>query len=175
MSGGPLIRSAVIGDRPAIASLVLEAFSDGTHDGNEEVAIVADTWACDRYLPELELVAAERGSVVGHVLTALGDLDGAAVPAVAPLAVRPGCQGRGIGSALMTEVIGGAERAGYRALFVLGSHEYYQRFGFEAAGPLGVVYPPAGPSSPHFQIRRFAAYDRSLRGEFFYCWELPRR
>jgi putative acetyltransferase len=175
MSGRPPIRPALPQEREGIVALVREAFSAGGGDGAEEVQIVVDTWASARHLPGLELVAVEGGAVVGHVLTALGDLGGGALPAVAPLAVAPARQGHGIGSALMTEVLVRAERAGYPALFVLGSHEYYGRFGFEPAGPLGVTYPPAGPSSPHFQIRRLAGYDPSLRGEFLYCFELGRR
>ena len=174
MNDAVAVRQAREDDRDAIVALVLAAFSTGGHDGAEEVQIVRDTWASDRHLPGLELVADDGAAVVGHVLTALGDLAGASLPAVAPLAVAPARQGAGIGSALMHELVARADREGYPALLLLGSDTYYGRFGFEAAGPLGITYAPVGPSSPHFQIRRLAAYDPSLRGEFVYCWELPR-
>jgi putative acetyltransferase len=172
MNGGVAIRPARNEDRDAIVALVLAAFSTSGHDGAEEVQIVRDTWASDRHLPGLELVADEAGAVVGHVLIALGELGSASLPAVAPLAVAPAHQGRGIGSALMTEVVTRAERQGYPALLLLGSDRFYGRFGFEAAGPLGITYAPVEPDSPHFQIRRLAAYDPALRGVFVYCWEL---
>lgn len=175
MSDAPVIRTATPADREAIVALVGAAFGEHGRDAGEEVTIVKETWASDRYLPDLELVAEEGGVVVGHVLTALGDLAGVPLPAVAPLGVSPARQGLGIGSALMTELVARCERAGYPGVFLLGSDRYYSRFGFEAAGPLGVVYPPAGQSSPHFQVRRFPTYDRSLQGEFVYCWELAAR
>ena len=57
---------------------------------------------------------------------------------------------------------------------VLGDPGYYERFGFEAAGPLSVVYPVVGAGDPHFMLRRFSAYDPSYTGDFRYCWERPK-
>ncbi|MBO0886820.1 MAG: hypothetical protein J2O38_05435, partial [Acidimicrobiales bacterium] len=54
---------------------------------------------------------------------------------------------------------------------LLGDHRYYQRFGFEAAGPLGIVYEPAGADSPHFQVRRLNPAARTHGGRFLYCWK----
>ncbi len=169
-----VIRQATTADRAAVVALVRDAFGTASHDPAGEVEIVVSTWASERRLPELELVAEADGVVVGHVLCALGDLEGTALPGVAPLAVAPASQSRGIGTALMTEVVRRAETAGYPALVLIGSDRYYRRFDFEPAGALGVVYAPVGPASPHFQIRRLAGYDLSLRGEFAYHWELGR-
>ncbi len=169
-----VIRQATTADQAVVVALVRDAFGTGGHDPAEEVEIVVSTWASDRRLDELELVAEVDGVVVGHVLCALGDLEGTALPSVAPLAVAPTAQGRGIGTALVTEVVRRAETAGYPALVLLGSDRYYRRFGFEPAGTVGVVYAPVGPASPYFQIRRLAGFGPSLRGEFAYHWELGR-
>lgn len=56
---------------------------------------------------------------------------------------------------------------------LLGDPRFYGRLGFEAAGPLGLVYPPVGPDDPHFQARRLSSFGPSLRGEVRYCWEAP--
>jgi len=71
----------------------------------------------------------------------------------------------------MTELLRRAEAAGSPAVVLLGAPQYYARFGFEPAGPAGIVYPPVGRNDAHFQLRRLTAYAPSLRGRFRYCWE----
>ena len=84
----------------------------------------------------LSLVAEIDGDVVGHVL--FSDLpiltDRGVVPALAlaPVAVRPDQQRRGIGSALIRAGLAAARAAGHRIVVVLGHAEYYPRFGFSA-------------------------------------------
>lgn len=119
----------------------------------------------------MDLVAIDGERVVGHVLGAFGDLDGQPLLAVAPLSVTPDRQGEGIGTALMNELLRRAQDRGLPAVVLLGSAEYYRRFGFEPAGRLGIVYPPVGPDSPHFMVRRLDAYDPGLRGVFRFRWE----
>ncbi len=167
------VRRARREDRDEILSVVEAAFATGENDASEELAIVRATWESRALLGDLELVATLEGAVVGHVLVAMGSMAGAAVPGVAPLSVAPGHQGRGIGSALMRALVERADAAGLPMLVVLGSPAYYSRFGFEPAAPLGVVYPPAGPASPYFQLRQLGAYDPARRGEYAYCWETP--
>jgi putative acetyltransferase len=166
------IRTATPGDRDGILEVVEQAFSSKDHDAREELDIVLTTWRLQATVEELELVALEDGAVVGHVMAGRGDLGGHEVVAIAPLAVTPRRQGLGIGEALMTELLGRAELAGLPLVVLLGLPAYYERFGFEASGPLGISYRPVGDGNPHFQVRRFAGYDSSYRGDFTYCWEL---
>jgi putative acetyltransferase len=166
-----VIRPAVPDDREAILAVVRDAFSNGGRDGREEIDIVRDTWSLDAVPDGFELVAVEGGDVLGHVLGARGDLDGREVVGIAPLAVTPARHGEGIGTALMTELLRRAEDAGLPLVVLLGHPAYYGRFGFEPAGPLGISYLPVGAGNPNFQVRRFAGYDSSYRGEFTYCWE----
>ena len=93
---------------------------------------------------------------------------------IAPLAVTPSRQRQGIGAALMTELLDRADAHGWPLVVLLGSTEYYPRFGFEPAGSYGITYQPVGTDNPHFQVRRLSRYDPSYRGDFRYCWELPR-
>jgi len=165
------IRPATPLDRDAILAVVREAFSRSGRDGQEEVDIVVSTWRLDAMLHGLELVAVEGDVVVGHALGARGDLGGRAVVAVAPLAVAPSHQGRGVGSQLMTELIRRADAGGYALVALLGNPAYYGRFGFEPSGPLNIFYPPVGAGDPHFQVRRLSAFDPMFSGEFTYCWE----
>jgi putative acetyltransferase len=171
---GVTLRTAVQGDRHAIVEVVRDAFSGETRDGQEEVDIVVDTWACGATHQGLELVAVEDGAVVGHVLAARGDLSGREVVAVAPLAVTPSRQGMGIGSALMSELLRRAEAEALPLAVLLGRPAFYGRFGFEPSGPLDIAYPPVGAGNEAFQVRRLPRYDRSYRGDFTYCWEARR-
>jgi predicted N-acetyltransferase YhbS len=169
------IRVVAPGDRDAILEVVRAAFSGGGRDGQEEVDIVVKTWGLQAAVDGLELVALDEDSVIGHVLGARGDLGGRGVVAVAPLAVSPLHQKRGVGSALMGELLYRAEASGYPLVVLLGDPAYYGRFGFEPSGPLGISYLPVGEGNPHFQVRRLAGYDPSYRGMFTYCWEGERR
>jgi predicted N-acetyltransferase YhbS len=173
MTDGVTIRTAVLGDREGILAMVRDAFASQDRDGQEELDIVLSTWAREATAHELELVAVEHGTIVGHVLDARGDLDGREVVGVAPLAVTPSHQGLGIGSALMTELLRRADEAKLPLLVLLGRPAYYRRFGFEPSGPLGISYQAVGEGDPHFQVRRLAGYDPSYRGTFTYCWETP--
>lgn len=127
----------------------------------------------DRGTADVELVAGMHETVVGYVASSVGRLNGHPVPGVAPLAVVPGRQGGGVGTALMTELVNRVDRAGLPILVLLGAPAYYARFGFEAAAPLGIWYRPAGKDNPHVQVRRLTAYSPELRGEYRYSWELP--
>jgi putative acetyltransferase len=158
-------------DQAAILAAVREAFSRGGRDGQEEVDIVVSTWRLEAMLDGLELVAVDGDLVVGHALGAKGDLGGRAVVAVAPLAVIPSHQGRGVGSSLMTELIRRADAGRYALVALLGNPAYYKRFGFEPSGPLNISYPPVGVGDPHFQVRRLSAFEPSYSGVFRYCWE----
>ena len=63
-----------------------------------------------------------------------------------PLGVTPRQQRHGVGSALMKETIARANAAGERGIALLGSPEYYPRFGFVPAASLGVM-PPTRPGA----------------------------
>ncbi len=81
----------------------------------------------------LSLVALERRKPVGHILFTEVKIGDAVAAALAPIAVHPDYQHRGIGRILVregTEIIRGM---GYPALIVLGHPDYYPLFGFRPA------------------------------------------
>ncbi|MGI5888387.1 MAG: GNAT family N-acetyltransferase [Oscillospiraceae bacterium] len=95
----------------------------------------------NRYLPELDLVAEEDGGICGHVLVTAqpmacpsGEIE---VLYLAPLFVIEKLRGRGIGSALVKEVLHRCSDLGYGAVFAVGDPGYYGRFGFHPASEFG--------------------------------------
>ena len=89
------------------------------------------------------LVATMGHSIVGHALLTDVTLHGPGLAprgaGLAPLAVRPLLQRRGIGAQLMRAAIGAAKDAGYGFMVLLGDPAYYRRFGFRAAATLGLT------------------------------------
>ena len=88
------------------------------------------------------LVAEEGDDIVGHILfspVTLEDCDQSiSIAGLAPMAVLPKHQRKGIGSRLVEEGIRRCEEAGYDAVVVLGHPEYYPRFGFSPSMNYGI-------------------------------------
>jgi predicted N-acetyltransferase YhbS len=102
----------------------------------------------------LSLTAEDDGRLVGTVR--LWHIDaGRGRPALllGPLAVAPGLQGSGLGSALMREVMARAADFGHKAILLVGDAPYYARFGFTAEATTGLWLP-----GPH-EAGRFLAHE----------------
>ncbi len=93
----------------------------------------------------ISLVAEINKQVVGHVLFSPIVIEGTngqtQAIALAPLAVHPRFQYRGVGTALVREGLAACRKAGHRIVVVLGHPDYYGRFGFTSATDRG-VHPP---------------------------------
>jgi putative acetyltransferase len=128
------IREASASDAEAIDAIHRRAFG-----GPVEADLVRSL--CDDGYSRVSLVAIVESSVVGHVLfTRLHvaekgrSWDGLAL---APLAVDPAFQRRGVGTALVHAGLEQAKFLGERIVFVLGDPAYYGRFGFSAEAAKG--------------------------------------
>ena len=93
---------------------------------------------------KVSLVAEIAGKVVGHILfTPVTLRDGALqrlAVGLAPMAVLPEYQRRGIGSQLVISGLEACAERGDSLVFVVGHPEFYPRFGFEPAAPSGFHY-----------------------------------
>lgn len=87
----------------------------------------------------LSLVATLDGEIVGHIMyssATIGEVTGAAL---GPMAVVPEHQRLAIGSKLIEAGNDRIRHAGWPFVMVLGHADYYPRFGFTPAGPLGIT------------------------------------
>jgi putative acetyltransferase len=91
--------------------------------------------------PYISLVAVRDRQIVGHIFFSPVSIESDsclfAALGLAPMAVLPGYQRRGIGSELVREGLKTCERLGYDLVFVVGHPDYYPRFGFKPARQLG--------------------------------------
>ncbi|MEL6616594.1 MAG: N-acetyltransferase, partial [Bacteroidota bacterium] len=93
----------------------------------------------ERAEPYLALVAEDGGEVVGHIAFTPVTVEGASgVMGLAPMAVAPGRQRQGIGSALVRAGLDACREAEATAVVVLGHPDYYPRFGFAPARTFGL-------------------------------------
>jgi len=90
-------------------------------------------------------VAGENSKLIGHILYTKAQLAGVDSPVsiqlLAPLAVLPDAQTKGVGSKLIKEGLNQLKNSGVELVFVLGHPDYYPRCGFTAAGVLGFEAP----------------------------------
>jgi putative acetyltransferase len=90
----------------------------------------------------ISLVAVIGDLIVGHIMFSPIVVESPPVDfrgiGLAPLAVLPECQNRGIGTQLSQAGLEACRRADYDAVVVLGSPKYYPRFGFLRARDYGL-------------------------------------
>lgn len=169
-----VLRSEQPADRPALLALTAAAFAVSPVTGlpvegePEEVGLLARLFECADYLPEFSIVAELDGEIVGHVISTRGRVAELELLGLGPIGVVPRLQRHGIGSALMKESIARANQAGERGIALLGSPDYYSRFGFVPSTSLGVEAPDPAWGA-YFQLLPLAVWPGGVNGTFRYA------
>lgn len=150
------IRQENIKDNNKVYDLIKEAFQDTIHSDKDEHNLVNRLRKSENYILELSLVALVNEEIVGHImftkLSIINKEEKYESLALAPLAVAPKYQKKGVGSRLIKEGLEIAKYLGYNSVVVLGSDEYYPSFGFKEAIKFEIKAPFEVPSKNFMAI-----------------------
>jgi putative acetyltransferase len=133
--GAKVIRPEELKDQTAVHALNTRAFESAAE------ADLVDVLR-ERAQPVISLVAEHERELIGHILFSPVSLTGHAdlkIMGLAPMAVAPEHQRKGVGSALIRAGLERCKRLGFGAVVVLGHPEYYPRFGFVPSTRFGMT------------------------------------
>lgn len=159
-----LIRPEEEQDRLAIHALNVCAF------GSTAEADLVDALRA-RARPLVSLVAEDGGAIVGHILFSPVSLPGRPdleIMGLAPMAVAPARQRKGIGSALVRAGLARCRQSGVGAVVVLGHPGYYPRFGFVPSTRFGIGCEYDAPEEAFMAIELIPGCLRGASGKIRY-------
>jgi putative acetyltransferase len=137
-------------EQDLIGLLAVEEKAFGETEGPVIIELVRDLLKDPTAQPLLSLIALHDHKIVGHILFTKAVINNFAEvesAILAPLAVVPGFQNRGVGGRLINEGLKILSEAGVKLVFVLGHPSYYPKFGFEPAGRQGFNAPYPIPAA----------------------------
>lgn len=138
-----LIRQEKEEDHAEVYTLIKTAFETANVKDGDEQDFAVKLRESNKYIPELALVAECKGQLIGHIMLTKTNLikpdrETIEVLLVAPLSVLFEHRNKGVGSALMREGLKKASEMGYKASFLCGDPNYYERFGFRKSSHFGI-------------------------------------
>ena len=110
----------------------------------DESKIVDKIRLGENYIPELSLIMEIDNQIIGHILFSKIKIKGLKkfeTLALAPMAVLPIFQRKGIGSQLVRAGLEIAKALGFDSIIVLGHKDYYPQFGFQPASHWNIKCP----------------------------------
>ena len=169
------LRQETPADFPQVFALIERAFCGEAYSDHKEQFLVERGRASEAFIPELSLVAENESGIVGYCLLTkikIKNAQGAAGSlALAPVAVKPEFQGRGIGGRLIKEAHRLAASLGYRSVVILGHSGYYPRFGYKLADEFGIKLPFDVPAGNCMAIELVKDGLKGVTGEVLYARE----
>ncbi len=157
-------------DRGAVYTILEQAFGQ-----SDEAELVCRLRNSDAFIPDLSIVAQQVDRIVGYLLftrvTIISSNHKHTSLALAPVAVTPELQSKGVGSALIEFGLSGCRELGYSSVIVLGHAEYYPRFGFEPAAKWAISCPFLVPSKNFMALELYPGALHDVRGVVRYAKE----
>jgi putative acetyltransferase len=161
------IRAERNGDQEAIRQI-----NDSAFKGDNESRLVDAIRNSELFVPELSLVAVAEGKLIGHILLSIVYInsDEGEIPtlALAPMAVVPEHQNKGVGTLLVEEGLKRAEDQGFKHAVVLGHPGFYPKFGFVAASTKGIESPFPVPDEVFMALEIKEGSLNQVKGKLVY-------
>ncbi len=132
-------------DYQEVAQVIQEAFVQSPFSNQKEHDLVERLRKSPFFIPELSLVAEIQDEVVGYVLLTRifikrGDTKIESL-SLAPIAVKPSHQRKGIGSRLIRAAHRQARIHGFTSIILVGHEDFYPQFGYKKTSQFGIEFP----------------------------------
>jgi putative acetyltransferase len=133
-----MIRTETANDFKNVYQLNYEAFGNR----EDEARLVERIRHSKGFVSGLSIVSEEDGDITGHLLLSKAEIidqeTSCEVIVLAPIAVRPDLQKKGIGTKLINEGLKRCAALGFYVVCLIGHPTYYPRFGFKQARSCGL-------------------------------------
>jgi len=143
------LRQETTADYPQVFDLVKQAFANLEISEKKEQFLVERLRASAAFIPELSIVAIIENKVVGHILLTKLKIVNKEKEfeslSLAPVAVLPEFQNKGIGGKLILHAHEIAKNLGFKSVILVGHENYYPRFGYKTLSKYGIKLPFEAP------------------------------
>jgi len=140
--------------------------------GRGEADLIDDLRKTESFIPELSLVAIQNEEVIGHILFSQivikSKKRSTSALALAPMAVHPEFQNKGVGSKLVLRGLEDCRRLGHEIVVLIGHPGYYPRFGFLPARDRGLEVPFPVPDEAFMVLELVPGALKKAKGEIIY-------
>lgn len=132
-------------DHQGVFELIEKAFENELYSDHREQFLVEKLRKASTFIPELSIVALYNGLLAGYILLTpiqiVNQKKSFSSLALAPVAVWPDYQNKGIGQMLILNAHQTAIETGFQSIVLLGHADYYPKFGYRPAHQFGIHLP----------------------------------
>lgn len=132
-------------DHGAVFELIERAFRNMEFSDHKEQFLVQRLRRSKAFVPQLSIIAEHNSEIIGYILLTKinikNEQDEFQSLALAPLAVLPEYQKKGVGGRLIEQAHYKAKELGFTSVILLGHPHYYQRFGYKKTSEFGIKLP----------------------------------
>lgn len=166
------IRPEEENDFKNVEHMIREAFWDLYQPGCVEHLIAHNMRKSPDFVKELDYVACDGDTIVGNIIYSRAKVINDEnkefeVLCMGPLGVLPSYQKKGIGSLLMNNTIEKARQLGYKAIFIFGNPEYYNRFGFRNTREYNIQTSSGENFDAFMALELYSGSLKQVSGKFF--------
>lgn len=166
------IRQEVQADYQIVFDLIEQAFRNEMMSDKKEQLLVERLRKSNGFIPELSIIATTNNKIVGYILLTKiiieTNTETITSLALAPVAVLPDFQMKGIGGRLIEEAHCIATELGYKSVVLLGHEKYYPKFGYQPLHHFNISLPFEAPKENCMAIELVPDALKNKNGKVIY-------